>query len=824
MPEVTRRQAALAGAFIVLVIAPLVAVAVRSTMLTRPAGAVLEIEMQATGGTAAQLFWTQDWGFYHERSTVLPLHRRPDGFETLRFPLPDRPLLHLRFDPLDAPGEVVIRSVRLLDRQGHLVRSIDPLAFAPLHQIERLVSEADGTQLRVVTDPGALDPMLLLNPSALTAPPRWYDLTVVTPFWLGWVAAASCALIVSAIGVVLLEIRRGPILPRQVLWFIAVFVTIVAAKLLLLRAYPMPVPFWDQWDGEGFNLYLPFHEATLGWRQMFELHNEHRIFFTRVLAVVLVALDGQWDPQLQMTVNAFLHATVATVLAAVSWLALGRRWLPVLAGTVLLAVAPPFAIENTLAGFQSAFYFLVLFAVMAVWLMTSRRPGSAGWALGWLCALASIVTVAGGVLTAAALAVSAGLRLASAPRAWRRSLLEFAAIGVVVAVGYTALPPPVAAHAVLKAETSRSLIFAFTHCLAFPWIERLKPAGLLWLPVAALGGLVILRRLRTTEADRWTLALAAWIVAQAAAVAYSRGVGGNPPASRYLDMFALGLPVNVCALLIVAAGEGGRRRRAAWTAGLIWIVLGAVGVGHLSARMVATEASQRRAWMRQYERNVGRFLASPDFDWFLTLHGPLQIPFSRPPLLAAMLSHPYFRNVMPAAVRPPIPLTAAEAGDHAFARAYSPVDPAPIWESYGAGPGGRTFISTQARCRSFPYMAIPIAGDLDDNDLSLEVRPLGGTPVPVRVTTGLGGWTLAVVRCPDGPFTLEARDGSATAWFALKQPVELGWLSALTLRLIRRAPLLLLLALSLCGAAVTLSLTAPDHGRGAAGGEAPESA
>ena len=48
---------------------------------------------------------------------------------------------------------------------------------------------------------------------------------------------------------------------------------------------------------------LPYSSGGLTWRQMFTLHNEHRIFFTRVLAMALVILNGQWDPHLQIVVN-----------------------------------------------------------------------------------------------------------------------------------------------------------------------------------------------------------------------------------------------------------------------------------------------------------------------------------------------------------------------------------------------------------------------------------------------------------------------------------------------------------------------------------------
>ena len=384
-----------AALFVVLVAAPLVAVAIVSNLEFRPAHGFLEVEMRATGGAAAQLFWTSTWAFTQEESSIVALHTHPNDFERVRFPLPNRALEFVRFDPLDGAGEVLIRRMQVLDVAGRPVRTIDPILMSPLNQIASIAQE--GENVRIVTTPGANDPMLLLRSQWLTAPPRWNSWQFVTSWSLSWIAAAAFALIAVAAGLVLLELR--PIDLRHSLWLAALLFTVVAAKLTLLRHYPMPVPFWDQWDGEASSLYLPFANGGLTWRQMFTLHNEHRIFFTRVLAMTLLMVNGQWDPQLQIVVNIALHALTAVVLGAVLWLAAGRCWLGWIAITIALAIAPPFALENTLAGFQSQFYFLVLFSILAIWLMGTRPAGSAAWFVGWLCAFATIFTVAGGILS-----------------------------------------------------------------------------------------------------------------------------------------------------------------------------------------------------------------------------------------------------------------------------------------------------------------------------------------------------------------------------------------------------------------------------------------
>jgi hypothetical protein len=122
----------------------------------------------------------------------------------------------------------------------------------------------------------------------------------VTPFSLAWISLACLGLMATALGFVARDVLGGPVGTRDACWLGALFLVTLWAKLLLVEHYPMPVPFWDQWDGEAASLYLPFANDGLAWHQMFTLHNEHRIFFTRVLAMALIAVNGQWDPQLQM--------------------------------------------------------------------------------------------------------------------------------------------------------------------------------------------------------------------------------------------------------------------------------------------------------------------------------------------------------------------------------------------------------------------------------------------------------------------------------------------------------------------------------------------
>jgi hypothetical protein len=783
-PSAARRRASwlVPVLFAAFVAAPLVGVTLVSTRQFTPDGAILEVEMRPTGGTAAQLFWTSTWAFSEQDSAVVPLHQRPGEYERLRFPLPTRPVDFIRFDALNGPGEVLIRRMSVLDREGRQIRAIDPMAMMALHQIEGILRAGD--DVRVVMAKDANDPMLLLKSHWLTAKPPWYSSRFVLRPSLAWTGAACLVLLATAFAMVGRDLRRGAFTRRDALWLAALFLAVVAARLVLLDRYPMPVPFWDQWDGEGASLYIPYASDALTWRQMFTLHNEHRIFFTRMLAMGLLALNGQWDPQVQVVANAFLHSSTAVLFAAMIWMAAGRRGLPAVVTAIGLVFAPPFALENTFVGFQSAFYFLVMFSGFALWLMGTHRPGTAPWFLGWFCALCSIFTAAGGILTIAAIACLVMLQTLDAPRTWRHGAVNVLALGLVAAIGYVSLSPPLAYHAFLKAGTWLAFKVSFARNLAFPWIDSPRASVLLWMPAVIVAVVVLVRRFRSTPLERWTLALAAWTALQCAVLAYSRGVNGIAPASRYLDMLCYGFVVNTMAVMAI----GRYRDTRVWTmAGGValaaWLAIGAVGIANLSRATLEKDGRERRQWSQEYVRGVRHYVMSGDLATLAEKRGPDGLPYFSAPMLAGWLGHPYIRHILSPVIRAPIPLRAAAGAEATFVQSASPKDLIPIWDSYAGGRAkarGR-FESEPTECREFGRVRFEVAGGARDSQIRLALKDTStGDETPIRPGLGSGsGWTSVSVRCPPHPFTVIAVDDSPTEWLAFRQPTETGPLSAL---------------------------------------------
>ena len=143
------------------------------------------------------------------------------------------------------------------------------------------------------------------------------------------------------------------------LWLAALFLVVLGAKLWLVQLYGSPLPLWDQWyEAELF--FRPWVEGHLTWQAFFAPDNGHRIFFTRLLDLIVIRLNGRWEPLLQMTVNAFMHTTYVCGLAFCLWDFLGRKngWF------VCFLLAPffalPYAGENAIWAITLE-YFLDIF-------------------------------------------------------------------------------------------------------------------------------------------------------------------------------------------------------------------------------------------------------------------------------------------------------------------------------------------------------------------------------------------------------------------------------------------------------------------------------
>ena len=423
---------------------------------------------------------------------------------------------------------------------------------------------------------------------------------------------------------------------------------ILGVKLLLVHSFGSDTPFWDQWDAEAARLYKPFIEGHLTFNALVASHNEHRIFFTRILGLVELELFGQWSPRFQMAVNAFLHvATVALFL----WLVLRPlEWtgrVAVLVGTALFFVLP-FDWENTLSGFQSQFYLVFGFSLVALKLYQSADGLSLRWWAAVAVSLMAYFSMASGLV-----ALSAAIGLSIAQMAFgsrKRSPREFAALLLLAAMsaGELHFISHVAAHGSLEARSLGDFVRAFGLVAAWPLPAAL--AVVINIPAFLLVAHLVRRR-PPNHAFGWLLlALLVWLAAQWLLLAYGRAA--LPTSSRYLDILVLGPILNIAAaaylfgpcLRTLALIRQDRRCllvAVASLAILATVLMFAARLGLYSFEAAETTGAHYAA----QTKNLAAFMATGDIS-HIENKPFLDVPYPDPQRLASLAMDPSIRSIL----------------------------------------------------------------------------------------------------------------------------------------------------------------------------------
>ena len=429
-------------------------------------------------------------------------------------------------------------------------------------------------------------------------------------------------------------------------WAISLFLVILGGKLWLIHHAATSLPLLDQWDGEGGGVFLPYLQGHLSLADLLRGHNEHRILFTRLLDLALLQLNHQWDNQLEVVVNAVIHAATLTGFGCVMARLLGKICWPVIWLPLTLVSVPPFAWENTIWGFQSSFYFLLLFSLLTIVLLILSKPLTFRWWLGVAAGVATLFTMASGFLAAAAVIAVIVLEQLKLRSGWRgRSLTTLTVCALVLLAGLL-LAPTVPQHKVLHAHSLGDFLRALTITLAWPLTGWPAFALLNLVPLVLLGWLYLRSRGNDFAAEKVVFGVAIWVVLQALAAAYARGADGKPPPSRYMDLSSFMMVAGCLASAIVLTRY---QARLLFRVGLgLWFAACLWGLWSLADHAVRVDIPKQQVDQERLLEATREFLATGS-------PAPLQAPdLQIPPLakLLVMLRSPEIRGILPECVQP----------------------------------------------------------------------------------------------------------------------------------------------------------------------------
>ncbi|WP_313283652.1 hypothetical protein [Stenotrophomonas indicatrix] len=440
---------------------------------------------------------------------------------------------------------------------------------------------------------------------------------------------------------------------------IAVAMLALVVRLFYVQHFAVPMPFWDQWDAEGAFLLKPWIDGTFPWADLIRTHNEHRILPTRLVTLATYLVTGQWNNMYEARVAALVFCLIPGMLV---WQSLrqkeagAHRWLLVVAALLLSVL--PFAWENFLVGFQSQFYFLVLFSLCAIRLAATQHENILVMATVVALSILATLTMASGLFTLVAVAGTYVLACLCLPgRRWP-ALCTTAVLAALACYAYLKLPI-IPEHRTLQAQNAHELVDAISHVLGWPLVGPHWAIAALWLPcIVYIARMVVLRR--ATRTDLSMAGLCAWSALQGLAIAYGRGHGLDTPAARYTELFTPGLFGNAWFALRLWNTEGLKKQLRAGAQLLALAFAGTFLVGMLiRVPMDARAMTARHDAARLQEKNTLLYLTSGD-PAALEVNA-FEIPYPNASRLRGLLDDPALKNALYVEVVPAQQKNAAPA-------------------------------------------------------------------------------------------------------------------------------------------------------------------
>ncbi len=438
----------------------------------------------------------------------------------------------------------------------------------------------------------------------------------------------------------------------------AVFVLVLAAQLWLVAVAGTDIPLLDQWDVEGRWIYPRWLSGEFQAADWIYAGNENRMFWTHGLDLLLLTLNGQWDPLVQLCANAGLRAAVAAGLVALvvrTWPVGGRT------GTVLivgLAFLPHLAWHNALWAIESHAYFALGFSLLTLALLepAERSPGRT--AAGLLAGGAALVSMSPAALALLALPVLAALRALESRR------VDLPALGrqnwpVVLLLGLAwLLRVHVPMHDVLRAGSAGQFLAAAGRMLAWPHAGEPLAALAMNAPLALVVGGRLAGWRRAAPGEDRILLLGFWAVAVALAGGLMRG--GSPELtvgvpSRYVDFLVLLPLANLWCAAVLAGHAAARWRSAARLLAGAWACFLVIGWVGLSAEVMRGIILPRARDTLAPVRLMQEFQRTDDAAVFAG-QPRLLVPHPNPDAMRAVLRDPRLRGVLPPSLQPDQPM------------------------------------------------------------------------------------------------------------------------------------------------------------------------
>jgi len=444
---------------------------------------------------------------------------------------------------------------------------------------------------------------------------------------------------------------------ESLLFLLFLFLLVLGGKLWLVRCYGNAIPFWDQWDAEA-GLLKKYLEGNLHFNDLIAPQNEHPLLFPRLQVWALFWLNEQWDHLVEMTANAALNALMAVAFAGCLFRFFERRDRVLIILALGLYFTLPYSWENSLMSFNG-FAALLFFSMAGLVGVINGKCFSPGWWGGVVCLMLACLTTASGGMASIAVIGLIGLRRLHDRRRPAPGDLALAVLCLLIFAFGWHLKGYNPAHEVLKSHSVSEFFVMLGRCLAWPLIKAPILGLVMYLPLTALLVVYVLPAEITKTfnlprpAFELLLGIGIWLSLQIAVTAYARGAGNLLPASRYMDILALGVMVNLLAVILMFRLQPVQTRghRAVVAIGAGWLAVATVGLILITVRNFKVELPAKRNASLIEVKNVREYVFTGDIK-HLKNKPRLDIPYPSPERLASLLDDPTIRAILPSNINP----------------------------------------------------------------------------------------------------------------------------------------------------------------------------
>jgi hypothetical protein len=595
---------------------------------------------------------------------------------------------------------------------------------------------------------------------------------------------------------------------NRLLQYTAFFILLFGLKLWVIQLYGNATPFYDQWDAEGKLLYSPYLNGDLHFKNLFNAHNEHRIFTTRLLALAELIMNKIWNPLFQMVVNACIHIIALIITTSLISRVTGRNTLASLLAFSLVLFGIPYAWENTLCSFQVQFYLVLFFSIIALWLLTVHEPLSKYWWAGVVCGMLAFLSMASGIFVYPGATAIILLMYFFKLRKTNKQLYGAAILIVLFVIGYK-LTPVLPAHDELRSSSFSAFYTAMVKVMGWPIASGFIAALIRNLPLVIFAVLMIWKRPPANDVKWFLLGLVAWVLVQNLSMAYARGL--YILSSRYKDLHAFTILVDFACLVSLAQTYFNTkwRKLTVFSVGA-WIGIVLVSLSLYSIHYVPVEIAAKREFSLIEEKNTKGYVATSDINY---LKKPLlEIPHPSTEVLAADIEMPGVRDILPANLGSSLKATAVErkpessfiAGGYYFT---TPKRLDPTWGSYTQledGAMGEMELRFHTNLKG-TKIEIPVAGYPLKDGIKLEIVQNGQrSTLPVESNPG-ESWGAAYAKITSSDFSIRLTDSSTTTWLAIAEPHKIGRFDGITTRLLEHYYALLIIGVAIVVFLITFS-------------------